>query len=210
MAYIIMAFLGIIAAYLIKLYLIIVSEGVYSGIEAIKDLHCLRYNYVEPYRKFFIEICTILSFLYVCYKAEDIKEIIGFTLYIIILLAASFEDIKSREISNVVPVALILTGIVNIIISGNIFGRITAFLVFGGIFLLLSFILKGSIGLGDVRIISCSAFALGFERMFGSLVISLVLVFLTSIILLIFNRMGRKGVIPFAPFILLGFLVSIY
>ncbi len=210
MEYIIITVFGIFAANLIKLYLIIVSEGVYSGIEAIKDIKCMRYNYVEPYKKFFIEICTVLLMLYVFYKGESLKEIIGFTLFTLILLSAALEDIKSREISNIVPVALILSGLVSIIISGDIFGRIMASLVFGAVFLLLSFVLKGSIGLGDVRLISCSAFALGFERMLGTLVISLVLVFLMSIILLSFNRMGRKGVIPFAPFILLGFLVSIY
>ena len=72
-----------------------------------------------------------------------------------------------------------------------------------------SLILKGSIGMGDVKLIAIMALFLGASGMVCSLVISLIVAFIYCIIMLISHKKHKKDIIPFAPSLLVGTYISI-
>lgn len=75
--------------------------------------------------------------------------------------------------------------------------------------MLCAVISKGSLGMGDVKLLMLMALFLGIEGICYSLFVSLVFSFVIASGLLIFKKKSRSDVIPFAPFILAGTCVSI-
>lgn len=68
---------------------------------------------------------------------------------------------------------------------------------------------RGSLGMGDLKLIILMALFLGIEGICYSMFISIFISFVFAIILLILKKKTRKDVIPFAPFILTGTFVSL-
>lgn len=74
---------------------------------------------------------------------------------------------------------------------------------------LCSLILKGSVGMGDVKLISIMALFLGASGIVCAVFVSLLVTFIYCVIVLIARKKHKKDVIPFAPFLLLGTYISI-
>lgn len=75
--------------------------------------------------------------------------------------------------------------------------------------ILCAAISKGSLGMGDVKLLMLMAMFLGIEGICYSLFVSLVFSFIIASGLLIFKKKSRSDIIPFAPFILAGTCVSL-
>lgn len=75
--------------------------------------------------------------------------------------------------------------------------------------MLCAFVSKGSLGMGDVKMLMMMAMFLGIEGICYSLFVSLFFSFIIACGLLIFKKKSRYDVIPFAPFVLAGTCVSI-
>ncbi|MEA4846995.1 MAG: A24 family peptidase [Clostridiaceae bacterium] len=135
----------------------------------------------------------------------------SYFMVIVLLIAASIIDIRERRI----PDKLVLTGTAaglgfslldpQIELSTSLMGGMTA----GLVLLLVHYITKGSLGLGDVKLFGCSGIYLGFEGTVSAMLISTVLSGFFSLILICINRDNKKREIPFAPFILAGVLIVI-
>jgi leader peptidase (prepilin peptidase)/N-methyltransferase len=135
----------------------------------------------------------------------------SYFMVIVLLIAASIIDIRERRI----PDKLVLTGTAaglgfslldpQIELSTSLMGGMTA----GLVLLLVHYITKGSLGLGDVKLFGCSGIYLGFEGIVSAMLISTVLSGFFSLILICINRDNKKREIPFAPFILAGVLIVI-
>lgn len=67
---------------------------------------------------------------------------------------------------------------------------------------------RGSIGMGDLKLMAVMAFFLGVEGVCYAMFLSVFAAFICSVGLLITKKKGRKDAIPFAPFILVGTIVS--
>lgn len=127
------------------------------------------------------------------------------------LLICSWQDIKKKKIN----LLLILAGfIINIIVSllwsnvsvaSHILGILPGLLL-----LMISYITRGQIGIGDGLILSITGIYLGPEKNIAVLAYGLFCAALFSIILLSFQLASRKKTIPFIPFILIGYLGVLY
>jgi prepilin signal peptidase PulO-like enzyme (type II secretory pathway) len=84
------------------------------------------------------------------------------------------------------------------------------FFLVAGVFGIIYKTSKGGIGAGDVKLIACSALFLDPGDLLTTVIISFLFTFLTGIVLMITRRMDKKALVPFSPFILAGFLVSIF
>ncbi len=82
-----------------------------------------------------------------------------------------------------------------------------AVLIFGGFFLLLAFVFKGSIGGGDVKLFAVIGFSLGIWDSVSVIFFSLLTCFVVCVVLLATKRKSRKDVIPFGPNFLMGMLI---
>ena len=87
----------------------------------------------------------------------------------------------------------------------SLMGGVTA----GVVLLLVYYITRGGIGLGDVKLFGCSGIYLGFENTVSAMLISAVLAGLFSLSLICINRDNKKREIPYAPFILAAVLAVI-
>lgn len=67
---------------------------------------------------------------------------------------------------------------------------------------------RGSLGMGDLKLMAVMALFLGIEGVCYAMFLSVFAAFVCSVGLLITKKKGRKDAIPFAPFILIGTIVS--
>ncbi len=76
----------------------------------------------------------------------------------------------------------------------------------GIMILLYGFLLGGGVGLADGMILIVSGIFLGFEKNLEVFIAGLFLVGITSLFLSVIKKKGRTYRIPFAPFLLVGYL----
>ena len=74
----------------------------------------------------------------------------------------------------------------------------------GGTIWGISYLTKGGIGLGDVKLIAVIGLFVGLVNIFNILLFSTIFSGLLGIILLAFKIRDKKDSLPFAPFILIG------
>ena len=75
--------------------------------------------------------------------------------------------------------------------------------------ILCSICVKNSIGYGDIKLFIVMGLLLGFSSIWNAIFVSLIITFITSVILLITRKKTRKDAIPFAPFLMVGTYISI-
>jgi len=141
------------------------------------------------------------------------------TLLIVLGYIAAVFDIKTRKIPNKLVLAMI--GAWVILIVPQLFVNISAtveilldsligFAIAGGMFLLVYIISRKGVGGGDVKFMAAAGLYLGMGGVLPAMLIGSVLVGLTGLALILLKKMGRKDAIPFAPFLYVGILVTIF
>ena len=71
-------------------------------------------------------------------------------------------------------------------------------------------LIKGAIGMGDVKLFSVMALYLGLEGIWPAIFCSLIVSFFVAVFSLVTKRAKRKDNIPFAPAILIGTYLSVF
>lgn len=134
------------------------------------------------------------------------NSILQGVLFSSLLLAASYTDIKKREIPDTVCVFLVLIGFLKFSYP-NLLGIFIALP-----FLIAAMLKEKSIGGGDIKLTAAVGFVLGFWKGIYGLIIGLTLLILFYIILSISSIIRKKQVaknlsMPLAPFLGIGFLI---
>lgn len=75
--------------------------------------------------------------------------------------------------------------------------------------ILCSLCIKNSIGFGDMKLFVVMGLLLGLEGIWNSVFVSLLVLFLMSVVLLITKKKTKKDSIPFGPAVALGTYLSI-
>ena len=134
------------------------------------------------------------------------NSILQGVLFSSLLLAASYTDIKRREIRDTACVLLVLTGFLKFSFQ-NLLGIFVALP-----FLIAAMFKEKSIGGGDIKLTATVGFVLGFWKGIYGLIIGLTLLIFFYIILRISSIIRKKQVVknlsmPLAPFLGIGFLI---
>lgn len=146
--------------------------------------------------------------------AEMALSKINITSYIVvfaILITASIIDIKERRIPDNLIIAGLVIGLTLALyntehsLTDGLMAGVTA----GLVLLLISYITKGGIGLGDVKLFGCAGVYLGLESTVSAMLIAAVLSGLFSFVLICISPDNKKREIPFAPFIMVGALAAV-
>ena len=114
-----------------------------------------------------------------------------FIAYVAIALIASMQDIRTREISDILHILIIVISIPNLIIGNNIINIIEkaiGALIGATEFILPNFVKKDGIGGADIKFMFSSGLLLGAEKIIIATIISLIVV----IIFAIFNKVILK------------------
>ena len=91
-----------------------------------------------------------------------------------------------------------------------LFAEFLAAIVIFLICMLLNFIMKNAVGIGDIKLLVLMALYIGDSGIIPAVVFSLFVSFFISVYFLIIGKKGKKDVIPFAPSILAGTYLSIF
>lgn len=85
-------------------------------------------------------------------------------------------------------------------VSGALFG--------GGMFLLAHCLSKGGVGMGDVKLLAVIGIYMGSDSIMATAFLSVVISAIYSIAMLALKKINLKEEIPFAPFILIGTVLT--
>lgn len=121
-------------------------------------------------------------------------------------MAASYTDIRKREIPDIICIFIVLIGLLRFSFI-NLFGIIIAIP-----FLLGAVLKENSIGGGDIKVTASAGILLGFWRGIYGLIIGLSLLVLFYFSLVLISKIKKKQVarnlpMPLAPFLGLGFMI---
>ncbi len=141
-------------------------------------------------------------------------EYIGIIGVFLLLLLCSIEDIKKKRIVTWHYLLIVPFFIVEIIVNSIFFYNISWAdrifgIVIGVIFIYLSKLTKGQIGLGDSYLIAIIGVTAGAFKTLEIITYSFLSSAVVSIILLTFFHFRKKHVIPFVPFLFFGLLCSL-
>ena len=77
------------------------------------------------------------------------------------------------------------------------------------ILLFISFVSRGGIGMGDVKLMALTALTAGAYGAFNTLLFGLLACALFAVAALLFGKKNMKDKVPFVPFLYIGFVISI-
>lgn len=181
-------------------------------------------KFISSHPTLFMILMLVSSvFAAVCgYYAYEIASnpinIAKMTLTIAVLAVVFVTDIELMIIPNHLPLSLILGRIITVILEYIFYRDIatqslvnSVITLIGSvvILLLLSFLTRGGIGMGDVKLFSALGFLCGLRALIASLLFAFVVGALFSTALLLFKKKKLKDVLPLGPCMLFGFGIAV-
>ncbi len=135
----------------------------------------------------------------------------GYILLIILLVIATIVDIKEKIIPNWLVFVGFIIGSVNAFLNPamSIASAAMAMVSAGVLLWTISYISKGGLGIGDVKLFACVGLFLGIDKIISAIIYATMISGLVGLLLLLINYSNRKKTMPFAPFILIGVLFTI-
>lgn len=177
---------------------------------------------ISLWGKIWVVFVVIISFfltLIIFNRANEIIGVLRLLLSLICLSGASYFDFEEKRIPNIFPVTmllgstiLLLLGIIlhnKLAVSQLVESIIVALVCFLGL-TLASVLSKGGIGAGDIKLLSALALSSGSLVIIGTVFYSILYCGIGAGYLLVTKKMTKKEGVPFAPFILLGFVTTIF
>lgn len=115
-------------------------------------------------------------------------------------------DLKKREINLILTIFLALYGCFCIVTGGEIWTDYLLAIGISGMFIGLSFVSHGGIGMGDALLLLALGVNLPMDEYLVMLCMAFLLAAMWASCLMIFMKKGKKTEIPFVPFLLFGFV----
>ncbi len=151
-------------------------------------------------------------------SVQSILDCIKLLTVFVVFSMAALTDIESYIIPNSLVLAIV--GVRSVLVLAEFFGakdncayQIKVSLV-GGIlslviFLIISIITKGGFGMGDVKLLAAQGFMMGLYSVVNTFLYALVCCSIIALVLVAANKKKLKDKMPFAPFIFVGYVVSL-
>jgi leader peptidase (prepilin peptidase)/N-methyltransferase len=128
----------------------------------------------------------------------------------VVLVALAWVDLRERRLPNVVVLPLGLAAIV--LRAAFERDELVEILVAGAVafaaFLLLAVLVRGGLGMGDVKLAAAEGLLFGKEAV-GALVLGVVLGGVAAALLLVTRRAGRRTTYAYGPYLVLGAAIAI-
>ncbi len=161
-----------------------------------------------------VELLTGVLFLllFVLYGLSFLS--LGFALYIPCIVASAFIDAKTKEIPNSLIVAMLVFGVIHAVLNFNgpvLWWERLIGIAAGGLPLLVAYIVsRGGMGGADIKLMAAAGLFLGWKLVLVALVTGIVAGAIGVLILAAMKKAGRKTAVPFAPYLAIGIIVSIF
>jgi len=180
-----------------------------------KEIFC---NRLQWFLTIILEVSTIIFAITIgLNKQIDIFVWIQYGIVWASLISAAIFDIEIRIIPNFIPLTLLGTKIVLVILQlikkqvlwSNFIVNLAIAIICIIVLLVISKLTHNGIGMGDIKLLAAIGFILGLELLWAVLLLSSLLCLLVATILLISKSKTLKDSLPFAPFIMFGYMISI-
>lgn len=159
-------------------------------------------------------VCTLFVFT----KVNNVIGILRVLISFICVSGASCFDFAEKRIPNIFPLFMLLGGgfllLLGIVLK-NEFAILQAAesvivaLICFVMLLLAAFLSKGGIGAGDIKLLSALAVCGGSLIIIGTVFYSVLYCSICATYLLLSKKQSKKDGLPYAPFILLGYVTTI-
>ncbi len=159
----------------------------------------------------FVELLTGILFLAIYLKFGIGSNSIVLMLLASLLIVISFIDLRYKKIPNVIT----YPGMIIALLIALIFNRISfissllGLIIPGGSILLIALIFKKGLGMGDVKLLAMIGAFIGWQYTLLGLFFGSLIGLIISVILIIYDKIGRNTQIPFGPYISLGTLITL-
>ena len=122
------------------------------------------------------------------------------------LLAASIGDIKTRRISNKIPLFIALIGLIQMDVANALLGLIFVPLPY----LVMALIKENSMGGGDIKLMGACGFFLGLQTGYVASILGLLFAITVHFAFRAFGSKNTNKNIPLAPYLSLGCLIAYF
>jgi len=158
-----------------------------------------------------VELLTGLLFLLAFLNYGLASEFIIFIILISSLIVVSFIDIKYQIIPNEITFSFIPFGLIFSLVFNHIsfVNSLLGLVIPAGLLLLIAFIYKKGMGIGDVKLIGMIGVFIGWQYALISIFIGALFGSIYGIYMMVSGKMTRETRIPFGPFISLGAVIMI-
>ena len=159
-----------------------------------------------------VELLTGFLFLAAYLKFGFSVQLFIYLLLISALIAVTFIDYKYMIIPNKITYPLIVISLLSAIIFDylTIFQSLLGIVIPSLLLLIVAFIFKGGMGMGDVKLAAAIGGFLGWSYTLAGIFLGSLLGSIIGLSLMGLGIIGRKTRIPFGPFICIGAIVMIF
>ncbi|MBE7038167.1 MAG: prepilin peptidase [Ruminococcaceae bacterium] len=182
------------------------------------DIPCLKKYEKNVYSLISLIVIIVLSALsgfIISKNAVSITALIMLGVSYIVLLGAAVIDYKLKIIPNFFPLVLIISRILILIyefiftntVVASFLSSLIGFFLSGLLLIIANKLSKGGIGAGDIKLLASLGLMCGVYVAFSTLLLALIACILISLILIALKKKTSKDVMPFGPFIYIGYLV---
>ena len=167
----------------------------------------------------FVGLCATAVGLELIYERNTLLDNLKLITLLALLFTAANVDAKEQRIPNV----LILAGlalrvafwVAELIVVPNQFlaivmDNLTACLMVGLFFLVGVLLIRGGLGMGDIKLMLVMCLFQGFYGVASALFCSLFVAFIYAVVVLITKKKSKSDAVAFAPAILLGTMLSVF
>jgi prepilin signal peptidase PulO-like enzyme (type II secretory pathway) len=188
--------------------------GILLGL--ITSIYMLHINIRELYKHnksmyitIAISICMMIITVLLYKRYGLTYQFISLEITAWLLISISITDIKCKEVNTNIIICTVILGVILLVINSNIkwYESLIGLFGIGGILAGISYITKGSIGMGDAYVIGVIGLLLGYKMAIAILLYSLVLSSILGIILMVIGKVNIKTRLPMVPFILSAFII---
>ena len=175
-------------------------------------------------KKYYILICIVAALsgvaaFWIIFHVEDILNVIKMQMALVCLTGAACNDYREHRIPNIFSIVLALTGLICLAVGyisnqegamSYVVSSLFATVAVALCLTLASALTKHGIGFGDIKLLCALSLIGGVYTICGTLFFGVTACALSGILLVITKKKTIKGALPFGPFILVGFLISIF
>lgn len=162
-----------------------------------------------------VESLNAILYIIMYFRFGFTLDFLFYSLISSVLIVITFIDLQQMIIPDVLVVIILsLSTFYKVLIyfrggSPEIFSSIIGLIMAGGLFLAIVLLSRGGMGGGDVTLIASLGFILGWKKILFAIFLSFILGAIISVFLLAAKLKSRKDPIPFGPFIVLGFFITL-
>lgn len=128
---------------------------------------------------------------------------------LLMLIPNTILDFKYKKVWMALILPFFLEGIILLALKMTTVEMFVSGLLMGILFIVISYLTKGSIGMGDGYIICVIGCLAGGYRTIVIVTAAMFISAIVAIVLMVIFKWGRKRTIPFVPFLLLATILNI-